>query len=151
MKKLLSILLASLLLLSLAACSSGGKKETRTIETEDFGITYRMTFDATDDIVTKITQTTTVDPDLLSDEVVAILLESCEAMKEEYDAIAGVEYSYEGSTESFVETIVIDCTNSKTLQTLNDLGYLPIEGDAKALSLSASIEGMVDSGWVEVK
>ena len=148
MKKILPVVLTILCMLSLVAC--GGTEETKnslvlTYDEADI-IHVEMAFDAKEDVVTRITQNTTVDLSKFTEDQIAQLEQAADTSKVQFDKIKGVEYSRERKDNKLLEKIVIP-TDKETLKAVIDAGLLPVEGNAGQLSVSKSKETMTKSGW----
>lgn len=141
MKKMLFTILASLMLLSLTACGSP-EPETVVLTYEANGTLIDYELEAINDIVQTITQTTTVDCSMYTEDQILIIEETAAEYATIYGEIEGVTYSTEMVGTDLVETLIIDATSSETLQTLNDEGLLPIEGSDSAISLEKTVENL---------
>ena len=149
MKKLLCVLLSAMMLLAMTAC--GGKEQTALLTYDASGVAMEYQLEAKGDIVHTITQTSTIDCSVYTDEQIAMIEESVAQYQAQYDAIDGVTYKAEVSGTNFIETIKIDASNEDTLNTLSSLGLLPIEGDSSSVSLEKTVDNLVGQGWVVVE
>ena len=152
MKKLIGMLLVCCMAVSLFAC--GGKEpQSATCTTEQDGVLVTMVFDAEGDKVTKITQTSSLSIEGLSEDIIESVKEAVDDTAKTYDAIDGVEYSSEITDTELTEKIVINA-DKDTLKEVISQGLLPIEGDddnVSVLSFSESIKALEDAGWTVEK
>ena len=146
MKKLLCVLLSAMMILTMAAC--GGKEQTATLTTDANGVSMEYVLEAKGDIVHTITQTSTIDCSIYTEEQIAMIEESVAMYQEQYDQIDGVTYTAGVEGTNFVEKIVIDASSEDTLNTLSAQGLLPIEGDSSSVSLDKTVDNLVSQGWV---
>ncbi|MBE5955803.1 MAG: DUF1307 domain-containing protein [Lachnospiraceae bacterium] len=146
MKKILSFILAAILLLSLTACNQAETK-TVTLHIEDSGILGQYVLEAEDNVVHTITQTTTMDCTGFVEDQFAIIEESIAEYKAIYEAIEGVTYNVEVTDTSMVETLIIDATNKETLNALSSQGLMPME-EGDFIALDKTVESMCAEGWV---
>ncbi|MBO5460862.1 MAG: DUF1307 domain-containing protein, partial [Ruminococcus sp.] len=124
---------------------------TVTLTMEQNGATIDYKLDAKGDVVQTITQTSTVDCSAYTEEQLAVIEESAGQYAASYEGIEGVTYSIETVDTNLVETIVIDATNSDSLQELSDLGLLPIEGSSSSISLEKTVENLEALGMTVVE
>ena len=150
MKKILCAILTGLMLLSVTACGNS-EPTTVTLTMEQNGATIDYKLDAKGDVVQTITQTSTVDCSAYTEEQLAVIEESAGQYAASYEGIEGVTYSIETVDTNLVETIVIDATNSDSLQELSDLGLLPIEGSSSSISLEKTVENLEALGMTVVE
>ncbi len=145
-RNLIAAVMAFILMLALTAC--GGKEVQNALTmVQDQDIAHiEMSFDAKGDIITKITQTGTLDLSKLPEENIKQLEDTVAKASEQYAAIKGVEYSSEITDDKLVEVIVIPA-DKDTLKAVSDAGMLPIQGNASRLSLSKTKESLEKSGW----
>ena len=151
MKKIIGIVLISVMAMLCVAC--GSKEETAicTVVLEESGIEHKMTLDAKGDIVHTMTQVTTVDLSYYTDSHVTALKSSLEQYKEVYDSIKGVKYKAEVKGNNIYERITIDLTKEKTIKALREKELLPIDGSSDKISLKKTVSNLKDQGWhVEV-
>lgn len=146
MKKVLGFVLAGMMLVLCAACGSP-KKETGVCTYEQDGYTVKFILEAENDVVQKITQVSTLDISLYTEDDVALIEESMDEFKQVYAEINGVEYSVEYTDTELAETIVIDASNSETMETLAENDLLPIEGEGTKISLAKTVESLESQGW----
>lgn len=146
MKKIMSFLFAVILLVSLTACNQA-KTTTVTLHIEDSGILGQYVLEAEDNVVQKITQTTTMDCTGFVEEQFAIIEESIANYKAIYAAIDGVTYDVEVTETSMVETMIVDATNQETLKALSEQGLMPME-EGDYIALDKTVESMCAEGWV---
>lgn len=149
MKKILCTILASLIFFTFTACGAKPEEKCVILTSEENGITIDYQLDALDDTVQKITQTTTIDGSLFTEEQISIITSAADEYRATYKAIEGVTYSLETVDTDLIETITIDTTNSDSLQELNDSGLLPIDGTTDAISLEKTIENLKELGMTE--
>ena len=138
MKKLICITLSVLMVFAFTAC--GKKTQTAVLTYEANGISIEYQLEATEDIVEKITQisTTSNSTDMSS---------SASSYQSLYSNIEGVTYSTEVVDDQFVETIVIDATNTVALQTLSEQGLLTIDGTSSTISFQKTVDNLTAQGW----
>lgn len=152
MKKFLGVVLAGLLSVACAACG-GSKSEAAvcTLEIENVGVVYEMTLEAENDIVHTLTQVTTVNLSAFPEDQIALLDENIEQYEEVYKEYEGTEYSAEVKDNMMYETIVIDLTNTETVDALREAELLPIEGESNGISLEKTMENLESLGWTVEK
>lgn len=149
MKKILCTILASLIFFTFTACGSEPEEKCVIFTSEEDGITIDYQLDALDDTVQKITQTTTIDGSLFTEEQISIIISAADGYRATCKAIEGVTYSFETVDTDLIETITIDTTNSDSLQELNDSGLLYIDGTTDVISLEKTIENLKELGMTE--
>lgn len=149
MKRFTKNLIVGVLLVCtmIAMVGCGAKKQTATCTLEQDGLKYEMVLDAEGDKITKITQTSSVSLEGITEEQIASLDENIAQIKEEYEAINGVKYNSEKSDKELKEIVEIDTSNKDTLKAAIDNGILPVEGNESNLSFKATKESMADLGW----
>lgn len=151
MKKFLCIVLACIAILSMAACGGSGNEpvaETKVMNISVDGIVIEYKMEAEDDIIHTLTQTSTLDKAAFTVADVAAFEASFADYEAIYSEIEGVTYKTESTDTALIETIIMDVSNSDTIKTLADSGLLPVEGGTRALSLSGTVEGLQEQGWV---
>lgn len=141
--KALAVLGMALLLMG----CSGGKEQSVTLTTEESGMLQEMVLDAKGDLVTKITQTSTVEIGELEEAQIEYVKEEIQKAKENFEAYEGADYEYDLSDTTLKETITVDMTDTDTVDKLADDGLLPIEGNASKISLEKTKEGLISGGW----
>lgn len=147
MKRIMCIILASLILFALTACG-GSEPQTVVLTYEQDGVSMEYQLDAVGDTVETITQTSSIDCSMYTEAQMQIFEESISEYAATYDSIDGVSYSTEIIGTDLVETISIDATNTDTLDTLSAQGLLPIEGTSARISLEKTVENLEAQGWV---
>lgn len=147
MRRIMCIVLASLMIFALTACG-GSEPQTVFLTYEQDGVSMEYQLDAVGDIVEKLTQTSSIDCSMYTEEQMQIFEESISDYAAAYENIDGVSYSTEIIGTDLVETISIDATNSDTLDTLSSQGLLPIEGTSSSISLEKTVENLESQGWV---
>ena len=147
MKKLVCILAMCIFMCGLTACSEEAVQNAATATIEQDGMTMKMVFDAKGDVVTKITQETTMDLTGFTEDQIAEVNSAVEAAKENFGGIDGVEYTAEEKDGQLIETIVMP-TDEDTLRVMIDQGILPVDNEELTqLSLDATVENLESSGW----
>ena len=147
MKKLVCILAMCIFMCGLTACSEEEVQNAATATIEQDGMTMKMVFDAKGDVVTKITQETTMDLTGFTEDQIAEVNSAVEAAKENFGGIVGVEYTAEEKGGQLIETIVMP-TDEDTLRVMIDQGILPVDNEELTqLSLDATVENLESSGW----
>lgn len=147
MKKFLCAILAALMVLSMAACSSS-EPQTVVLTMEQNGVSIDYQLDAKGDIVQKITQTTTMDCSAYTEDQIAAVEEAVAQYEAAYNAIEGVTYTAGLEGTDFVETIIIDTTDEDTISELSAQGLVPVEGEG-LISLEKTVELMKEQGFTE--
>lgn len=147
-KKVFSYGLAGLMALSLTACGAV-KEQSVTLVYEQEGVSMEYTLDATGDIVHTITQVSSVDCSLYTEEQVEMIQASIEEYAGVYEAYEGVEYTSSVEDGFMSETIKIDVSDKDTIDELSESGLLPIEGDGEVslISLEKTVESLEGQGW----
>lgn len=151
MKKIACMFLTCILLLAMTACGSFGESESATLTLSVDGITISYELEAENDIIQIITQVSTLEKAAFTYADVDSFEASFLEYQTIYDAIEGTTYQTESTEDALVETITLDVSNSKTLQTLASQGLLPVEGNTKRLSFSNTVEELQSQGWVLIK
>ena len=147
MKKLVCILAMCIFMCGLTACSEEEVQNAATATIEQDGMTMKMVFDAKGDVVTKITQETTMDLTGFTEDQIAEVNSAVEAAKENFGGIDGGEYTAEEKDGQLIETIVMP-TDEDTLRVMIDQGILPVDNEELTqLSLDATVENLESSGW----
>ena len=145
MKKLFTLMLAVVLVFSLAGCKKSDPQKV-TLNVEDSGVLSEYIMEADGDVVHTITQTTTMDCTGFVEEQFKIIDEAVAQYQAIYDAIEGVTYNVEVTETAMIEMLTIDATNKDTLKLLSEQGLMPIEsGDY--ISLEKTREAMIADGW----
>lgn len=147
MKKMICVILSSLMLLALTACGEEEVKDAAVGTVEQNGVSITMRFDAAGDTITKVTQESSIPLAGYTEEQIQTLRDSIADAAATYEAIENVEYSSEETETELKETIVIP-TDEETLKTVIDEGLLPVSGDnVTELSLEQTVEGLKEAGW----
>lgn len=147
MKKFLCVILSCLMLLSLVACGSEDPTTTTTLTMTQNGVTIDYELEAKGDVVVKITQTSTLDGSLFTEEQIDAMLEAATEYEATYEAIDGVTYTLEENGGNLVETITIDASSADTIQALSDSGMLPVDTEgATSISLEKTVENLESLG-----
>ena len=147
MKKFLCAILAALMVLSMAACSSS-EPQTVVLTMEQNGVSIDYQLDAKGDIVQKITQTTTMDCSAYTEDQIAAVEEAVAQYEAAYNAIEGVTYTAGLEDTDFEKTIIIDTTDEDTISELSAQGLVPVEGEG-LISLEKTVELMKEQGFTE--
>ena len=151
MKKLLSIMIVAIMALSLIACG-GPEPQTATLKYEENGVVLEYTIDAADDEVEKITQVSTLDCSIYSEDELTLLEETLDEYAKIYEEYEAVTYSSEISDSNMIETIVIDVTNLDQMKELAEAGLVPLDDpDASFISFDKTIESLQSQGWTLVE
>ncbi len=146
MKKILSFILAVIILLSFTACKKSDPQIV-TLNIEDSGVLSTYTLEADGDVVHTIKQTTTMDCTGFVEQQFDIINEAITEYEAIYNAVEGVTYEVDVTETSMVEKLTIDATNKDTLKELSDQGLMPVEsGDY--ISLEKTVKSMEADGWV---
>lgn len=124
-----------------------GEQESAVCTIVQDGISLEVKIDAVDDLITKWTQTSSIPTDGLDEEALASFDEAIEQAKAIYAEYDKVDYQMEQTDDALVETIIIDMTDSATIESLADAGLLPVDGDASALSFKLTVDALRSSGW----
>ena len=148
MKKLFCILCTFLLIFTMTACGGSREPQTATLELSVDGVTISYTLEAKGDIVQTMTQTSTLEKAAFTYADVDSFEASFAEYQALYNAIEGVTYSTESTDTELIETIVMDVSDSDTLEALVDQGLLPVEGNTKRISLSGTVESLESQGWI---
>lgn len=135
----------------LSACNGAQGSQTARLTLEVDGITISYELEAENDIIQTITQVSTLEKAAFTYADVDSFEASFLEYQTIYDAIEGTTYQTESTEDSLIETIVLDVSNTKTLQTLASQGLLPVEGNTKRLSFSNTVEELQSQGWVLIK
>lgn len=151
MKKTFCLLCTMLLIFMLSACNGAQGSQTARLTLEVDGITISYELEAENDIIQAITQVSTLEKAAFTYADVDSFEASFSEYQAIYDAIEGTTYQTESTEDALVETITLDVSNSKTLQTLASQGLLPVEGNTKRLSFSNTVEELQSQGWVLIK
>lgn len=150
MKKILAMFLACTMLLGVTACGAAEEEEVvaaATCTVEQDGVVTKMIFDAKGDVVTKITQESSVSLEGYTDDQIVEIEALIEDAKAAYADIEGVTYSAEITDDQLLETIVIP-TDEDTLQAVVQAGLLPVDNEeVTQLSLENTVANLEESGW----
>ncbi len=152
MKKITGIVTVFVLSLALTACEGKEQSVTYSLETEVDGLrmTDTMTLNAKGDHVQTITEVVVFDLADFDETTQAALIEAYAAIVEQYNSVEGVECVDESGESSYSITIDIDATGD-ALSQLMELGLLQVEGDADALSLSATGDALEENRYTLVE
>lgn len=151
MKKIICVFIASILVFAMTACGGSKEPQSATLKLSVDGVTISYQLDAKGDIVQTMTQVSTLEKAAFTYADVDSFEASFAEYQVIYDAIEGVTYSTESTDTELIETIVMDVSDSDTLQALIDQGLLPVEGNTKRISLSSTVESLEAQGWTIVK
>ena len=152
MKKIISLLSVFVLVVSLTACGGKEQSATYTMQSEVDGLvmTDTMTLGAKGDTVQTMTEVIALDLSSFDESTQTALTETYSTIVDSYNSVEGVECTMESGDGSISITVVIDATGEAVSQ-LADAGLLQVEGDADRLSLSATGEALVESGYTLVE
>ena len=142
-----AVLLCCVLVAMLAGC--GKKEETVTVRMEQNGVVMEITMDATNDVITKWMQKSTISG--LDEETMAGLEATIKATEDTYAAYEKVDYKMEKTGDSLIETITIDMSDSATVKALADAGLMPVSGNSDRISLKLTVQGFKDQGYTVVE
>lgn len=145
-KRLISVLIMCAMMVMFGACGAD-KQESATCKIDQDGVSIEIKIDATNDIISKWTQTSSISTEGVDEATLASLDAVIEATKEIYAAYDKVDYNMQKTDNALVETITIDMTDSATIKSLAEAGLLPVEGNAEKLSLKLTLESLKSSGW----
>jgi len=150
MKRVVNILIICLALVGLlVGCGSKPNAFTATMEEGDEKT--EMLIDGKGDTLEKITQTTTINiaefGEAEREAVLSVLDDAKAEMQSELSGIEGVTHSIEVVGDDIVEIMVIDATNSDSLDKLSAAGILPLEGETSRLSMKQSKESLQKEGF----
>ena len=147
MKKIVCVLLSSLMLLNMTACGEKEVKDAAVGTVEQDGVSITMRFDAAGDTITNITQESVMPIEGYTEEQIQTIRDSIADAAATYEAIENVEYSSEETDTELREVIVIP-TDEETLKTVVDAGLLPVSDEnVTELSLEQTVEGLKEAGW----
>lgn len=146
MKRFMCAAFTVLMILALTACGSTDP-QTVVLTTEQNGVPVEYQLDSLGDTVQTITQKSTVDCSMYTEEQISLFEASINEYAATYEAIEGVTYSSEFVDTNLVETICIDATNSDTLNSLSEQGLLPIDGTSSKIPLKRTVENLQSQGW----
>lgn len=144
-KKLITMFLLVCMALAAVGCGAA-KKQTATCTIEQNGAKVQMDLEAEGDKIVKLTQTSTVPLDGITDEIMEAVDQEIEAAKERFEGIDGVTYSSDKTDTELKEVIVIN-TDKETLKAVTEKGLLPVEGNTDSLSLEATKKSLEKNGW----
>ena len=142
-----AVLLCCVLVAMLAGC--GKKEETVTVRMEQDGGVMEITMDATNDIITKWVQKSTISG--VDDAAMEILEPTIKATEDTYAPFEKVEYKTERNGDTLVETITIDMSDSATVKALVDAGLMPVDGNSDRISLKLTVQSFKDQGFTVVE
>ena len=146
MKKTISAILVVMLLLALVGCGSA-EPQTVTLFYEESGIRMEQKLEANGDKCHTMTQTTTIDCTGWSEEDFQMLEDAVAEYSGIYEEYEGVTYTTKIEGTSFSEILVLDISDADLVKSLSEAGLLPIEGEAKYISLKRSVENLNAQGW----
>ena len=147
MKKIVCVLLSSLMLFTMTACGEKEVKDAAVGTVEQDGVSITMRFDAAGDTITKSTQESVMPIEGYTEEQIQTIRDSIADAAATYEAIENVEYSSEETDTELREVIVIP-TDEETLKTVVDAGLLPVSDEnVTELSLEQTVEGLKEAGW----
>lgn len=152
MRKIVSLILICMLAIAGMGCGNT-KKQTAvcTISDSGYGLEQEMILEAEGDVVHTITQTMSLNLSVYTEEQVAVLSENMEERQEIYESIDGIVYEYEMKDNYIREKIIIDLTDEKTKERLQENQLLVIEGNEDKISLKETVKSL-GTGWtVEMK
>ena len=154
MKKLISALLVVSMILLLASCgSTEPTTATYRTEMEQNGLVMvdTMTIDAKGDSIEKMTEIIEMDFSAFDDATIEQFYITYDTLVEQYNSVEGVECTSEPGDKSYTMTVVIDATGD-AVGTLAEMGLLAVEGNADGvLSLKATEEALLNSGFEKVE
>lgn len=144
MKKTILLILALVLIVSLAAC--GGQEQTLTASIEQAGTTTRMEFKAKKDVVSDISQVTKLDTAALDEQTLLIVENSVSGLEELIAPIVGADYSIKYEGDILVESFIFDLTTAD-LDELSNNGLLNLDRESDYISISLTEENLKSNGW----
>ena len=153
MKKIVSVMLAAVMVLAFAACGGGPQTAIYTMEITESGITMvdTMTLEADGDAIQKMTEEISMDFSGLDEATIEQLITTYDALVEQYNSVEGVECTAEAGDTYYTMTVVVDATGD-AVTTLADMGLLAVTGDAEGgLSLKATEEALTGSGYTKLE
>ncbi|MDE6166942.1 MAG: DUF1307 domain-containing protein [Acetatifactor sp.] len=142
-----AVLLCCVLVAMLAGC--GKKEETVTVRMEQDGGVMEITMDATNDIITKWVQKSTISG--VDDAAMEILEPTIKATEDVYAPFEKVEYKTERNGDTLVETITIDMSDSATVKALVEAKLMPVDGNSDRISLKLTVQSFKDQGFTVVE
>ena len=146
MKKTISAILVITLLLALVGCGSA-EPQSVTLLYEENGVIIEYTLDALGDKCQKLTQTTTMDCAGWPEEQIQIIEDAVAEYSSIYEQYEGVTYTTKIDGTTFSEILVLDISDAELVNSLSDAGLLPVDGDAKYISLKQTVENLTAQGW----
>ena len=146
MKKAISAILVVTLLLALVGCGSAEPQSVTLVYEED-GVYMEQLLEANGDKCHTMTQTTTIDCTGWPEEQMQLLEEAVAEYSSIYAQYESVTYTTKTEGSSFSEIVVLDISNAELVKSLSEAGLLPIEGEAKYISLKQSVENLTAQGW----
>lgn len=148
MKKIISIMIACVMVLGLVACGGKEVESAAVCKIEQNGVEIEMVLDAKGDKITKIHQTSSISIEGYSEEQVQSLQDMVDQTAETYKAIEGITYEIEQDDTEIAEKISMNVGDKDTLKAVIDAGLLPVTGDnVTQLSLKSTKEALKESGW----
>ena len=153
MKKFISCVVFTVMMMSLAAC--GGKEQSAayTMEAELEGgvvMTDTLTLDARGDRVQQITEEVKLDMTGVNEERRTELVAQYDAIAERYQAVDGVECTVDNTHRVYSMAVVIGVKDDVISQ-LSEQNLLTINGGASEISLEKSGTSLVESGYTLVE
>ncbi len=145
MKKILSVIVAGMMILALAACGTKVEETTVTLVGEQNGAKIEYTMFAKGDLVQKVEQVMSTDVSAYEDTDLQMAIAN---VKAQYDAIPGVEYTSNVADGILTETIVMDFSNENTAKQISEAGLMDMDGEGK-ISLQKTIDKMKELGFTE--
>ena len=148
MKKIISIILASVMAFSLMACGATKaevEERTVTLVGEQNGANIEYTMYGKGDQVDKIVQVMTTDVSAYEDTDLQMAIAN---VKLQYDSILGVSYDSNVADGILTETITMDFTLPNTAKAISDAGLMQIDGEG-AISFTKTIANMKNLGFTE--
>lgn len=143
MKKLISLVLAGLMMFALLACSEPEKTVVYVGNIEGVEIEYSMLTQG--DKVKSIVQTMVTDVSQIEEET---LDSAIAAMESEYNGILGVTYTATKSGTELHEKITMDFSSKSKIKAISELGIIDTE-NADYVSLKSTIKNLKAQGLTE--
>lgn len=148
MKRIISIMVACVMVLGLVACGGKEVESAAVCKIEQNGVKIEMVLDAKGDKITKINQTSSISIEGYSEEQVQSLQDMVDQTAETYKAIEGITYEIEQDDTEIDEKISMNVGDKDTLKAVIDAGLLPVTGDnVTQLSLKSTKEALEEAGW----
>lgn len=148
MKKIISIILASVMAFSLMACGTTETKveeRTVTLVGEQNGANVEYTMYGKGDQVDKIVQVMTTNVSAYEETDLQMAIAN---VKLQYDSIMGVSYDSNVANGILTETITMDFTSPSTAKAISEAGLMKIDGEG-TISFAKTIENMKTLGFTE--